>query len=151
MWSNVKIFIILLSFIVALWFGGALLGNLKQKSNLLPVSIGSTIVFSEIADTDALRETGLSGKISLAYGRGMLFVFEQPGFYQFWMKDMNFPIDIIWIGDDKRVVSVTPNATPESYPETFMPAAPVRYVLEVPAGFSEKNNVRPGEQTSFSI
>jgi len=105
------------------------------------VFVSETEVAVEIADTPEKRAQGLSGKESLGENEGMLFVFETPGVYAFWMKDMRFPIDIIWIGDDLRVAHITHNAAPESFPETFQPPAPVRYVLEVNAGFAETHAV----------
>jgi uncharacterized membrane protein (UPF0127 family) len=96
---------------------------------------------------------GLSGRASLAEGKGMLFVFEKPDTYGFWMKDMNFPIDMIFIGEDKKVVTVVAHASPESYkknpPEVFYPAKPVLFVLEVPAGFAKEHGVEEGMVMSF--
>src|SRR5882672_5260542 len=53
------------------------------------------------ADTDALRTLGLSGHSPLAADEGMLFIFPAPGEYGFWMKDMLFPLDLVWIAADK--------------------------------------------------
>ena len=58
----------------------------------------------EISDTKAKREQGLSGKEGLAENEGMLFVFEKEGYYGFWMKDMNFPIDIAWLDKNKKII-----------------------------------------------
>ena len=80
---------------------------------------------------------------------GMLFVFNHTGKYPFWMKDMNFPIDIIWIGEDLRVVYIKKDAKPESYPETFTPNQDAKYVLEVFSSFSEKNNLKEGDRVKF--
>ena len=90
----------------------------------------------EIANTDAERTQGLSGRASLPAGTGLLFVFESPGKYGFWMKDMNFPIDIVWLGDGMLPVGIEKNVSPDSYPQVFYPPVPVRYVLEVNAGES---------------
>jgi uncharacterized membrane protein (UPF0127 family) len=110
--------------------------------------IGGQRLSVDVATTGKDKSRGLSGRESLASNEGMLFVFENPGQYPFWMKDMNFPIDIIWIGEDLRVVYVKNNATPESYPEAFGPsgsAGSAKYVLEVAAGFSDKNNLKIGD------
>ena len=79
----------------------------------------------------------------------MLFIFEKPGKYYFWMKDMNFPIDMIWIGEDMRVIYIKKNAQPESFPKTYGPDIDSKYVLEVVAGFSEKNNLKEGDRAEF--
>ncbi|MCX6751552.1 MAG: DUF192 domain-containing protein, partial [Candidatus Nomurabacteria bacterium] len=91
------------------------------------------------------QEKGLSGRKSLNEDQGMLFVFYKSEIYPFWMKDMNFAIDIIWIDEDFRVVFIKKNASTQSYPETFTPNQNARYVLEGSAGFSEKNNLKVGD------
>jgi uncharacterized membrane protein (UPF0127 family) len=79
----------------------------------------------------------------------MLFVFDKPSIYPFWMKDMNFPIDMIWIGENDEVVYIEKNAQPDSYPETFVSSQNAKYVLEVISSFSEKNNLKVGDRVEF--
>jgi len=88
----------------------------------------------EIADTDAERILGLSGRESLPAGMGLLFVFEEPGMHGFWMKDMKFAIDIIWLGENYEVLGIEKNVSPQTYPEVFYPPQPVKYVLETNPG-----------------
>ncbi|OHA92045.1 MAG: hypothetical protein A3J09_00920 [Candidatus Zambryskibacteria bacterium RIFCSPLOWO2_02_FULL_51_21] len=107
---------------------------LQKHVPLLRGTIGGLVL--EIANTDAERTQGLSGRASLPAGTGLLFVFESPGKYGFWMKDMNFPIDIVWLGDGMLPVGIEKNVSPDSYPQVFYPPVPVRYVLEVNAGES---------------
>ena len=76
----------------------------------------------------------------------MLFVFDHPAQYPFWMKDMNFPIDIIWIDENLKVIFIKKNAVPESYPEVFTSPQNSKYVLEVVAGFSDKYNIKIGDK-----
>ncbi len=114
-----------------------------------PLSIGAARISVAFAQTPADQERGLSGTASLAADEGMLFIFGAPQSPAFWMKDMQYPIDIIWIGEDKKVIGYTERAVPESYPETYTAAAPVRYVLEVNAGFAKKHGVKPGTAVSF--
>jgi uncharacterized membrane protein (UPF0127 family) len=96
--------------------------------------VGGFVLPTEIADTPAAREQGFSGRERPLSGHGILFIFDEPAVVAFWMKDMRFPLDIVWIGEDWTVVGVEKNASPESFPQTFSPRAPVRYVLELPAG-----------------
>lgn len=98
----------------------------------------------EIADTAVEQKQGLSGRDFLEPDNGMLFIFSQPGNYGFWMKDMRFPIDIIWIRGDK-IIGFEKNAVPESYPAVFYPPAPADRVLEVVAGTAEKFNFKVGD------
>lgn len=93
----------------------------------------------EVANTKEELEMGLSGRTSIGEKEGMLFIFPKMGQYQFWMKDMLFPLDIVWISDEGRVVSITENALPESYPKKiFKNDAFAKYVLEMKAGTSRK-------------
>ena len=91
-----------------------------------------------VADTDKKRASGLSGFSRLKDKQGMLFVFPQVGIYPFWMKDMNFPLDIIWMDQNNMIIDRTINIVPESYPETFTAKASVASVLELPANTADK-------------
>jgi hypothetical protein len=104
----------------------------RVTSNTL--RINNTVFRVDIANTLELRELGLSGRESLAAGTGMLFIFNAPGQWGFWMKGMNFPIDIIWLDQDFKPVQVATNVSPNSYPKTFYPRQKALYVLELPAG-----------------
>ncbi|HEY4476736.1 MAG TPA: DUF192 domain-containing protein [Candidatus Paceibacterota bacterium] len=106
--------------------------------------INGTNIVVEIAATPAARERGLADRPSLEAGRGMLFVFDRADYYSFWMKNMRFPIDIIWFHNDWRVVDITPDVSPGSFPNTYQPKSPARYVLEVNAGFIVTHGVTTG-------
>lgn len=113
------------------------------------LEIGETRINLDIADTPQERNTGLSGKETLPEGRGMFFVFESPDFYQFWMKDVKFAIDIIWISQDWEIISIDQNVLPSSYPVLFKPAEPALYVLEVNSGFALKNQISVGDRVKL--
>lgn len=113
--------------------------------NTKTLTIGQTNLTVEVADTEASRTQGLSSRRDLSDHAGMLFVFDKPGFYGFWMKDMKFALDLIWIDETWKIVDLTKNASPKSFPGTYMSSEPVRYVLEVPAGFANKNNLKIGD------
>jgi uncharacterized protein len=100
-----------------------------------------TAVFVTTAKTEAARQQGLSGVPSLPPNAGKLFVFEQPGIYGIWMKDMLFSIDIIWMDKDMKVVDIKPNVAPSTYPEVFYPSSEAMYVLETNAGFAQTYNL----------
>ena len=115
------------------------------------LEIGNADIFVEIARDPAAVQKGLSGRASLAPERGMLFIFPKPDYYRFWMPDMHFPIDIIWIADGK-VAGITKNVSPEfdpSNPHFYLPPVAVRYVLEVNAGFSEMHGIAAGDPVTF--
>ena len=92
----------------------------------------------EVADTAGKKELGLGKRDSLAAGKGMYFPFPNAQYWVFWMKDMRFAIDIIWIQDGK-VVDISRDAPPpkgEEEPATFSPTSPADAVLEINAGAS---------------
>ncbi len=102
-----------------------------------------------VANTQALREQGLSGREALGDTEGMLFVFPDEGGYGFWMKDMRFSLDILWIDSEYTIIDIDFSVAPETYPEVFYPALPVRYVLELPSGASERYGIVRGDVVQF--
>lgn len=109
------------------------------------IQINERTIRVEIADSPAERERGLSGKAGLGEDEGMLFVFEEDGRPAFWMKDMLFAIDIMWISRDGAIVHIEENVAPETYPASFAPRSEARYVVELPAGYVSKYSVRLGD------
>src|SRR3989344_2558804 len=139
----IKFFIlllILLAFFTAIYSIWRFKEPVKTPTAAL-ITINDVVVEAERADSFLKRQQGLSGRKQLKENGGMFFIFDKPAAYPFWMKDMEFPIDIIWIDENYRVVDITKNALPESFPKIFLPSKPVKYVLEVNAGFADKNNI----------
>lgn len=123
----------------------------NSSSQVLPViKINNVSIEVELAKTPEQQTRGLSGKATLPENQGMLFLYDKPGFYSFWMKDMQFPIDIVWIGADQKIVDISKNKSPESFPKTFQPQQPAQYVLEVNAGFADRNNITIGDTADLS-
>jgi uncharacterized membrane protein (UPF0127 family) len=99
------------------------------------ITIGQQRFDVSVAETEAQRQRGLSGRRELTAGSGMWFVFAEPGLYGFWMQDMNFPIDLIWIGANRQVLGAVTLQPCQSQPcTTTQPPAPVSHVLEINAG-----------------
>jgi len=113
------------------------------------VKIGSKLLSVDISDTECKRNLGLSGRTDLNDG-GMIFVFEKLGNYGFWMKDMNFPIDILWINNEFKITGIEKNVSPDTYPQSFGSKYKAMYVLEASAGYSDKNNIKVGDKIIFS-
>lgn len=109
-------------------------GNLIKK-----IHIRDVLVKAEMVKTDAKKEKGLSGRDGLAEGRGMLFEMSGGSVQTFWMKGMRFPIDIIWIKNE-RVIGCEKNISP-SDTRVFAPPSDAGYVLEVQAGFCDEHKV----------
>lgn len=98
------------------------------------LKVGNRSIPIELADTDAERVQGLSGRESLQHGSGLLFLFEKMGIQGFWMKDMKFAIDIVWIDENWTVIGIERAVEPDSYPTVFYSNGPVKYVLELNSG-----------------
>lgn len=107
------------------------------------------IIHAALSDTEMTRSRGLSGYASLAPDAGMLFSFPVAGSYGFWMKDMNFPIDMIWINASSTVVGIARNVATSTYPDTFLPPSPILYVLEVNAGGAQQWGIATGTVLRF--
>ena len=120
------------------------------------VKVGEASFEVEVAETPESRAQGLSGRDPLADGSGMLFVFKNEGVRTFWMKEMNFPLDMVWIDAACTLVDISrdvpqpdPNQTLADLP-TYGPAIPVLYVLEINAGVSDSVGLGAGDSVSFT-
>ena len=128
---------------------------LDQNAGPLPILSSTTIrttkgnIRAFIADTPERMQKGLGDRLSLPPNQGMLFVFAEDSMEGFWMKDMHFAIDIIWIDKSKKVVAVNSNVAPSTYPAIFASPKPVRYVLELNAGFAKKFALATGTLIKF--
>lgn len=124
---------------------------LEQAERIQAVEINGTIVHVELALSSQAQQAGLSNRALLADGQGLLFLYPSLGRRIFWMKDMNFPIDIIWIKGD-RIISLTENAAVPVLDQpltTYSPAEAVDAVLEVSAGFVHSRMIRTGMAVQF--
>ena len=116
------------------------------------VIIEGTEIPVEIATTSMAVQKGLSGRASLDSDKGMLFIFAKLDWHRFWMPDMYFPIDIICIDKNKKVVGISKNVSPEfdpANPRFYQISKPTQFVLEVNAGFSDAYGINPGDPVSF--
>jgi uncharacterized protein len=103
----------------------------------------------QIAATIPEQEKGLGGRSSLPQNQGMLFKFSTASEQCFWMKNMRFPLDMIWVGGDKRVLFVKSSILPSTYPNAFCPNVPTKYVIELNSGQASKAAIHAGGLLSF--
>jgi uncharacterized membrane protein (UPF0127 family) len=108
------------------------------------VTIGVHVIDAEVADTPARKQRGLSGRASLGDAEGMLFPYAEPGLHGFWMPDMRFDIDIVWIRAG-RIVDVTANVSKDDPRAVHRPREPADLVLELPAGTAARRGFRVGD------
>lgn len=119
------------------------------------VTVGDVVVVADVAKTPREITQGLSGADPLGEDEGMLFVFAEKKQPAFWMKDMRFDLDMIWIADSAVVdihenVPALPPGTPDSELPLYIPKEPVDHILEVNAGFVEDNGIVIGDKVSIS-
>ncbi|HEY1037222.1 MAG TPA: DUF192 domain-containing protein [Candidatus Paceibacterota bacterium] len=108
---------------------------------------GVTALEVDVVNTEQSQAQGLSGKETLG-GKGMLFAFRQPGSYSLWMKDMLFPLDMIWIDRSGYIVHIEKDVSPESYPKPFSPPVESQFIIEVSAGFAQFFNISVGDKVT---
>jgi len=135
--------IIIIAAIVALYY---------WKNPLVPkLEINKTTFTYELAITPEQLTQGLSGRDPLPSLHGMLFVFDHEEQFKFWMKEMKFPLDLIWI-DNKTVVDITKNApipVPGQNLPLYSPKKAVNRVLEVTAGTADQYNIKEGDSVNY--
>lgn len=138
------------AFYVYLSYGGGLLPVSPQTDNKKQLQINNTIFKVDIADNQNKKSKGLAERENLASDEGMLFVYENPDRYSYWMKGLNFPLDFIWIREDK-VVDLLTNIPPpakgqkdETLP-IYKPVTAVDKVLEVTGGTIDRLQIKIGD------
>ncbi len=103
----------------------------------------------EIAESEYETQTGLMYRQSMEQHQAMLFIFPNVEYHSFYMKNTEFPLDIIYIDGDLKIASFQKNAQPHD--ETGLPSqAPVKYVLETNAGLSDKMGLHVGDSIAFT-
>jgi hypothetical protein len=109
---------------------------------------GEVPVTVELARTPAQQSLGLMYRKELGASAGMLFMFDTTVEHPFWMKNTVLPLDMIYLGEDKKIVGIVKDAVPFTTTSRTV-GVPSRYVLEVNAGFSEKHGVKTGDEATF--
>ena len=131
--------------------------GIRAETNSYPqvnITVNDQILIADISATPEQRTRGLSVKDTLTENEAMLFVFDVEAEHRFWMKDMKFPIDIIWISSDKIVVDVEHNLQPCDlglFCSTYEPEGDSLYVLETVGGFAGKYRVVKGTPVEFDL
>ncbi len=120
-----------------------------SQNEMTPLSIGGQELQVEIANSSQKRSRGLCCRDSLAEDQGMLFVYDKPGDYRFWMKDTRIPLDMFWVNSSKQIVHIERDVQPSSYPKAYGTKEPAQYVLETNAGFAQKYNIKNRDIVAF--
>lgn len=145
-------------FLAAISMGiGVLFISLKQTQmpkdpSLKKLQVGEAFVWVKIAQSDEEKRQGLSGVKFMGKDEGMLFIFDRPKAHMFWMKDMNFPLDFIWIRGGK-VVDISENVPvldENGQITRISPNQPVDQILEVNSDFVEKNKIKINDNAALT-
>jgi uncharacterized membrane protein (UPF0127 family) len=118
------------------------------------IVVNGFVILADVAITDEDQIKGLSIRDQMNENEGMLFVYGEPSRQSFWMKDMKFPIDIIWLNETGSVVHVEENlrpCVPSLECPSFSPNENAQYVLETIAGFAQKHHLKIGTDIDFSV
>lgn len=113
--------------------------------------LGDGVFTAQLARTSSERQKGLSGVTNLGETDAMLFVFDANGKPSVQMKNMQVPIDVVWLDANRKVVYIVTNVSPDSYPEEFSPKVEARYIVEVAAGTVDKKAITVGGTASFDL
>ncbi len=148
------LFVFALLFIIVA--GMVIAQNYLKNNSFLeknPIAVINDRTFElTVADSAEEKEVGLSKATSLPENKGMIFLFEKPDYYSFWMKNMKIPIDIIYINNDEIVTihnNVQPPANPSESLNIYTPTEPSNKVLEIQGNLSEKYNFKKGDKVTL--
>ncbi|MEO6026361.1 MAG: DUF192 domain-containing protein [Candidatus Binatia bacterium] len=133
---------------LAILFGLSVSACASEPRVALHAASGDVTVTVEVAATPTQQSVGLMYRKELGAAAGMLFVFNESVEHPFWMKNTVLPLDMIFIGDDRKIVGIVADAVPFTTTSRTC-GLPSRYVLEVNAGFSAKHGLKAGDQTTF--
>ncbi len=133
---------------LALLFGLTVSACASEPRVVLHAASGDVTVTVEVAATPTQQSVGLMYRKELGASAGMLFVFNETVEHPFWMKNTVLPLDMIFIGDDRKIVGIVADAVPFTTTARTC-GLPSRYVLEVNAGFSAKHGLKAGDQITF--
>ncbi len=148
----IKIFFVLIAITIIVLFFPKKVTHIEYVCDkCVTANIGENIFFLKKSETQTEKTKGLSGVIKMGENYGMLFIYNNPDKYGIWMKDMNFPIDIIWLDAEKKVIDIKENALPESFPNVFYPQSPATYIIELNAGTAEKEKINIGDIVVFYL
>ena len=151
--SFLFLFLMLLSSVAYKEIEYVLAEEQKQNQTAL-VTVGGVNLITSLSTTPDAQSKGLAIRDSLNENEGMLFIFETPQKYSFWMKDMKFPIDIIWINQDGKIVHIEKNLPPCVFLlpcPSYAPKDDSLYVLEVVSNFTNKFDINVGDPIDSKV
>ena len=145
---------IFISFLFVPFFGSNFaFAEVQDYAHAIVTTYTGKEISVEVADTVEKRSLGLGKRSGLENGWGMLFVFEKRKQHGFWMKDMEFPLDIIWL-DNHRIAYILRNVQPVKsgvIPPVMTPPEAVNFVLEIDAGRADELKLQVGQRLRYQF
>ena len=117
---------------------------------VVPLKTAAKTYQLQLADTQEKQSLGLSKRKSIG-GDGMLFPYSKPQKLCFWMKDMNFAIDMLWLDANKQVIKLQPKVSPDTYPQTTYCQTDAQYVVELDSGEAAKSGIAIGTTLDIAL
>lgn len=128
--------------------------SFKKEGELLFISNheGDTlaVIDIEIADNEQKTAQGLMYRSAMPRNAGMLFLMPREDIQSFWMRNTYIPLDMIFVNSNKEIVTIHANTTPMNE-NSYISKAPALYVVEVNAGYCNKNNIKEGDKIEYTI
>jgi len=148
-----KFFNFIITFVFVIYVGFFVyLFTYSKTDNFKPnVVLNNKKIYLEIADTQEKQYNGLSFNKKLCSNCGMLFIFNNDSKKAFVMRNMNFSLDIIFIGKDNKIIKIYKNLKPEGNKPKNIYESYGKYVLEVNGGFSDKYKLNIGEKVYLNL
>lgn len=126
-------------------YSGTIMAHITGSQSQYNVFIGKVPLLVTVAATLPEQTKGLSGVPSLPMTQGKLFIFNTAAQQGIWMKDMLFPIDILWFDNSLKLIHIEKNVSPSTFPTIFTPPTDARFVIETAANFTSAYNVNLGD------
>lgn len=144
----IKLKIILAAAVILLLAAEIAAEEISRFGNpVMAITVGSALVKAEVVRTPEKLYQGLGKRKRLAEGEGMLFIMPNKGIQQFCMRDMEIPLDFLWI-EDGRVAGIDDQVAAD-FPGLLTSPVPVSYVLELPAGFAGRHDIKVGDKVKW--
>lgn len=152
----VVLFLISIFSAILLFFTYNFIFKVSLNDEKLSLNIGSKNYLLDVARTDEEKSKGLAKFDKIKDNEGMIFIFDKPGRYSFYMKDMKFNIDIIYLNEDQKVVDIFKNAQFKDYKnpydyEVYKPNYNSKFVIELKAGEIDNSGIKLGDKIDFSL
>jgi hypothetical protein len=144
---KILIFVLFLAFLFSLLQENGYFSLTRKQVKVL---LGEEELNVWVSETNKEKARGLSGTEKMEENEGMLFIFPIESTPSFWMKEMFFPVDIVWINSEKEIIEITEKVFPESYPELIIPQNKIKYVVEVVGGWTKDKGVKIGDKLILS-